>query len=92
MNIGSINGYDVTYNKESDTLFCKDLQIPAEKLIRAYESSLDRCHIEGKLVMRKFDGEITLGCLKLSNESGKQLIRKIKNERINENGRLRATD
>lgn len=78
MKVGEIEGYDVIYDKESDTISCKNLTVLASNIISAYESGLDRASVEGNLVMRKHELDYTLGCFTLTNNNSKQLIKTIK--------------
>ncbi len=81
MNVGNIEGYDVIYDEVTDTLTCKNLIVPAVKLIEAFESAIDRCNVQGNLVLRKFDSGVTLGCFELTKQNSKQLIKTIKDAR-----------
>tara|TARA_R110000796_G_scaffold114269_1_gene225941 strand:+ start:633 stop:896 length:264 start_codon:yes stop_codon:yes gene_type:complete len=80
--IGSIEGYPIIYDDKNDTVFCKNTTVKAQAIIRAYQSSVDRESIQSELVMRKFQGGITLGCFDIDNVTSKSLIKLLKHARI----------
>lgn len=71
------------YDADRDLVYCKRFRCSAQKLIDAFQSQYDREPLEGDLVMKKFDNEVTLGCLNLTIKDSKQLIKQIKDARIN---------
>lgn len=81
MIIGNIGGYDVEYDELMDVITCKDVIVRAQQLIDGYESSLDRYSLEKGLVLRKNETHYTMGCLKIENNIGKNLIKTIKHVR-----------
>jgi len=78
MKIGSIEGNDVIYNEDDDTVFCKNTTVNASSIVEAYESGLDRISLQKDLVMRKHANEFTLGCFTLTPQQSKLLIKQIK--------------
>lgn len=85
MHIGEIDGHEVVYDPDLDTLHCKGFTLPASRLVKSYESTYDKEVMEtaenGEVTMRKGDGVVILGCFKITPENSKQLIKKIKNAR-----------
>tara|TARA_R110000851_G_scaffold78000_3_gene172050 strand:+ start:337 stop:597 length:261 start_codon:yes stop_codon:yes gene_type:complete len=82
MIIGIIDGNDVTYNKEKDTVSCKGHEVSALLMLRAYSSSSDRENIKTEIVLRKFKTGVTLGCFDINTENSNNLIKSIKHARI----------
>ena len=81
MIIGNIEGNDVIYSASEDMVYCKNIAVPAEKLIEGYEGGYDRYSLATNLVLRRNPFEVTMGCFKLTHDTSKQLIRNIKNGR-----------
>lgn len=85
MKVGVIEGNDVLYFKSNDSIECKELKIFAKDIIEGFESSIDRviipCTSESKLILRKFDERVRLGCFNLTINESKILIKNIKNAR-----------
>ena len=85
MIIGQIENYNINYNQEKDSISCKNLNCYAKDIVEAYESLNDRSVIPNtskkKLIMRKADNSIRVGCFTLTLEQSKNLIKNIKNAR-----------
>lgn len=82
MHIGYIEGYEVTYNKDRDTLTCKDVEITRKSMLEAYKSGLDRVEVESGLMLKLYENKVTLGCFTLTLENSKKLIQIIKKIKI----------
>jgi hypothetical protein len=82
MVIGNVGEYIVEYDKHTDIVTCKDVSVKGVKLIEGYESTLDRVTVgysnDRNVVLRKSEHDLTLGCLRMSNQIGEQLIKQIK--------------
>lgn len=83
MTIGVIDGNDVVYNQEDDTLSSKTFTVKVEKLLSAYESPFDRVNVKGNLVLRKYKNEITLGCFSIPLDKFEEMKSNLINKRLN---------
>lgn len=62
--VGEIQGYDVLYVPEKDSIFCKNTLLSFPLIERIVRGSMDRTSIpEKELVIIKNDNVIHLGCL-----------------------------
>jgi hypothetical protein len=82
MLIGEIDGNPVTYDASTDRATCKNIAISAERMIRAFESPLDREEVKLDLTLENtgYMG-YTLGCFTVSPEKAQILINNLKNAR-----------
>lgn len=62
--VGEIQGYDVLYVPEKDSIFCKNTLLSFPIIERIVRGSMDRTSIpEKELVIIKNDNVVHLGCL-----------------------------
>lgn len=62
--VGEIQGYDVLYVPEKDSIFCKNTLLSFPLIERIVRGSMDRTSIpEKELVIIKNDNVVHLGCL-----------------------------
>lgn len=77
--VGTIQGHDVIYVPEKDTIFCKNTAVKYDVMNRIINSGLDRESVpEKNLVIHKDNGTIHLGCLTTTIENCLEIRRNIK--------------
>lgn len=76
--VGIIQGNEVIYIPEKDTLFCKNTAVPYEIIEKKLYSRNNRESIEEKtLSIIKEDNLITLGCLTTTKENIDKIKKKV---------------
>lgn len=73
----SDEGLPIYWNPEDDKVQYKDTTVPFLVIKRAIESSIDRHQLASDLTMEKSGGFVTFGCLTLSHEKCKTLIKSV---------------
>lgn len=73
--VGNIEGYDVVYVDDRDTLFCKNTTMPYQVMKRLVQSSIDRQPLKADLVYHRDGFLITLGCLTTTMEHCNEIIK-----------------
>tara|TARA_R110000851_G_scaffold87648_1_gene191041 strand:- start:13567 stop:13830 length:264 start_codon:yes stop_codon:yes gene_type:complete len=81
---GAIEEHDASYDGATDMVHCKDVDVPALALLRAYHSNVDRNSVQTDLVMRKNPGRVQLGCFDVPNQEAELLIKNLKKVRRDE--------
>jgi hypothetical protein len=67
----------ILFHKETMEIGYKDNLVPFEHIKRAYESGYDKVRLSHDLFYRKQSGLCDFGCLTLTEEKVKQLIKKV---------------
>jgi hypothetical protein len=67
----------ILFHKETMEIGYKDNLVPFEYIKRAYESGYDKVRLSHNLFYRKQSGLCDFGCLTLTEEKVKQLIKKV---------------
>lgn len=74
------DGLPIVYDSKTNEIVYKDNRVNFSHLKMAYESGRDRVKLTDKLYMKiSFDG-ISFGCLRLSNQQCKSIIRTVCNK------------
>ena len=83
--IGEIDGNPIEYNSLTDKATCKNVTVSAKRMIKAYESPLDREVVKTDLALEDIGYMgFTLGCFKVSPDKANTLIKSLKNARNGE--------
>lgn len=73
--VGNIQGYDVIYIPEKQTLFCKNTAVPINLIKEAVYGDFERYNIPQKnLTVRKDNSMIEFGCLRTTIEHAKEIL------------------
>ena len=76
--VGTIEGYDVIYIEQRDTIYCKNTAVPFKVIERIIKGNMDRDEIpEKNLVITKDNGTVSLGCLTTTMENCLNIRRSI---------------
>ncbi len=81
--VGNIDGNDVIYNTEDETVFCKNTELPYKLLRKVFDSSLNRVKIKDDLYYIDHGFNMSIGCLKLDKNKYKEMINNIEKIKLN---------
>lgn len=81
--VGEIQGYDVIYIPEKDTIFCKNTAVSFPVIERIIRSSEDKGSIpEKELTILKDNGVVHLGCLVTTMANCLEIRRQVRKAKV----------
>ena len=76
--VGEIQGYDVLYIPEKDSIFCKNTLLNFSLIKKIIRGSMDRTSIpEKEIVIIKNDNVVHLGCLTTTMQNCLDIIKQV---------------